>query len=183
MTVRLLVLGVVRRHGQAHGYAVHRELMSWRVDTWTTVKPPSIYHAVKQLEREGNLVASGSEPSPRGPARVTYRLTDDGERAYFGLLEAALRSPDIEEFGAGIAFMQTLPRHRVRELLTEQLATTRQICDDLHDMKPQWPDPGEPPHAQHLLELWRGMFRSNAAWTTQMLARLTGGEFRFADDR
>ena len=26
-----------------------RELMSWRVDTWTAVKPPSIYHAIKQL--------------------------------------------------------------------------------------------------------------------------------------
>ena len=48
-TVRLLVLGVVRRHRSAHGYAVQRELMSWRVDTWTRVKPPSIYHAIKPV--------------------------------------------------------------------------------------------------------------------------------------
>ncbi|PRC53075.1 PadR family transcriptional regulator, partial [Mycobacterium sp. ITM-2017-0098] len=58
MTVRLLVLGVVRRHGEANGYGVHRELMGWRVDTWTAVKPPSIYHAVKQLAREGKLAAA-----------------------------------------------------------------------------------------------------------------------------
>ena len=69
-TVRLLVLGVVRTRGEAHGYAVHQELMSWRVDTWTAVKPPSIYHAVKQLEREGLLSGSGRQDSPRGPARV-----------------------------------------------------------------------------------------------------------------
>jgi DNA-binding PadR family transcriptional regulator len=181
VTVRLLVLGVVRRHGEAHGYGVHRELMGWRVDTWTAVKPPSIYHAVKQLARERKLTAADPAASPRGPSRVMYRITDDGEREFFALLEAALRSPDIEEFGAGIAFMQTLPRRRVLDLLGEQLATTRQIEGDLHAMKPQWPDPGEPPHAQHLLDLWRGVFRSNASWTSEMIARLNAGEFRFAD--
>ncbi len=33
--VRLLVLGIVRMHGRAHGYVVHRELLSWKVETWT----------------------------------------------------------------------------------------------------------------------------------------------------
>ena len=156
--------------------------MGWRVDTWTAVKPPSIYHAVKQLEREGKLAAASPSASPRGPSRVIYRITDDGEREYFELLETALRSPDIEEFGAGIAFMQTLPRERVHELLSEQLATTQQIDVSLHAMKPQWPDPGEPPHAQHLLDLWRGVFRSTASWTKQLLRRLDAGEFQFAGD-
>ncbi|MBX3131551.1 MAG: PadR family transcriptional regulator [Polyangiaceae bacterium] len=181
-TVRLLVLGVVRARGEAHGYAVHRQLMSWRVDTWTAVKPPSIYHAVKQLDREGKLVTPGLATSPKGPNRVLYRITEEGQREYFALLEAALRSPDIEEFGAGIAFMQSLPRRRVRELLTEQLATTRQIDADLEEMKAQWPDPGAPPHAQHLLELWRGVFRSNAEWAMDMRERLAAGEFCFAED-
>lgn len=182
MTVRLLVLGVVRAHGEAHGYAVHRELMGWRVDTWTAVKPPSIYHAVKQLAREGKLTAADPATSPQGPARVAYRITEAGQREFVELLEAALRSPDIEEFGSGIAFMQTLPRARVQELLAEQLATSRQIDVDLDDMKPQWPDPGAPPHAQHLLDMWRGVFQSNASWTAQMLDRLAAGEFRFADE-
>ncbi|OLT29722.1 hypothetical protein BJF83_10045 [Nocardiopsis sp. CNR-923] len=31
---RLLVLGVVRMHGRAHGYRVGRELMSWGADAW-----------------------------------------------------------------------------------------------------------------------------------------------------
>jgi DNA-binding PadR family transcriptional regulator len=181
-TVRLLVLGVVRMRGTAHGYAIHRELMSWRVDTWTAVKPPSIYHAVKQLDREGLLRVSGSDDSPRGPARVVYRITADGEQEYFRLLEAALVSPDIEEFGAGIAFMRSLPRRRVQELLAEQRAITERIDVELDAMKPQWPDPGAPPHAQHLLDLWRGLFKSNARWTAMMLKRLSDGEFHFADE-
>ena len=181
-TVRLLVLGVVRMHGSAHGYAIHRELMSWRVDTWTAVKPPSIYHAVKQLDREGLLNGSGRQDSPHGPARVEYRLTAVGEDEFFRLLETALVSPDIEEFGAGIAFMQSLPRRRVVELLTQQRAITERIDDELEAMKPQWPDPEAPPHAQHLLDLWRGLFQSNARWAAAMLERLSAGEFRFADD-
>lgn len=181
-TVRLLVLGVVRAHGEAHGYAVHRELVSWRVDTWTAVKPPSIYHAVKQLEREGKLAGAGREDSPRGPARVVYRLTADGEDEFVRLLESALQNPDIEEFGAGIAFMRSVTRARVVELLEARAATTALIADDLDGMKSQWPDPSEPPHAQHLLELWRGTFTATTTWTRDMLARVRAGAFSFADE-
>jgi DNA-binding PadR family transcriptional regulator len=179
--VRLLVLGVVRAHGEAHGYAVHQELTSWRVDTWTAVKPPSIYHAVKQLEREGKLSATGPQASPRGPARVAYRLTPAGEDEFFVLLEAALLSPDIEEFGAGFANMCCLPRTRVQALLEERLRTTESIDADLDTMKEQWPDPTAPPHAQHLLDLWRGVFASQSAWTVGLLDRLDDFEFSDTD--
>jgi len=180
-TVRLLVLGVVRTRGAAHGYAIHRELVSWRVDTWTAVKPPSIYHAVKQLDREGKLTGSGPEDSPQGPARVAYRITPAGEQEFVLLLESALRSPELEEFGAGIAFMRCLTRARVVELLEEQWGTTETIGRQLEEMKPQWPDPTEPPHAHHLLDLWRGTFAARATWTEIMLARIRRGEFEFAD--
>ncbi|WP_036475754.1 PadR family transcriptional regulator [Mycobacterium sp. URHD0025] len=181
-TVRLLVLGVVRMLGEAHGYAVHQELMSWRVDTWTAVKPPSIYHAVKQLEREDKLRAVRSEAGSRGPARTVYAVTDSGDTEFFGLLEAALVSPDIEELGAGIAFMCSLPRRRVAELLARQLTVSREITGELQAMKPQWPDPEQPPHAHHLLDLWSGVFGANARWTEAMLGRVRAGEFRFAGE-
>lgn len=184
-TVRLLVLGMVRTCGEQHGmhgYAIHKELMAWRVDTWTAVKPPSIYHAVKQLDRQGLLQAAQRQDSPRGPGRVSYLITPAGADEFLRLLEGALVSPDIEELGAGIAFMRCLPRGRVAELLRIQLDTTRNIGAQLHDMKSQWPDAGEPPHAQHLLDLWRGSFAAHAVWTTGMLARIAAGEFRFADE-
>jgi DNA-binding PadR family transcriptional regulator len=181
-TVRLLVLGVVRAHGEAHGYAVHRELMSWRVDTWTAVKPPSIYHAIKQLAREGKLRSTGRRDSPSGPARVSYTLTGDGEDEFFELLQAALLSPDIEEFGAGVAFMQCLRREQVKDLLQQHLSLLRQFGVELQEMKPQWPDPDEPPHAHHLLDLWSGQFDAAARWTSSMMTRIDDGGFRFADD-
>jgi DNA-binding PadR family transcriptional regulator len=184
-TVRLLVLGVVHTRADRdgmHGYAIHKELMSWRVDTWTAVKPPSIYHAVKQLTREGLLRAAEPASSPRGPSRVSYAITEAGLDEFHRLLESALTSPDIEELGAGIAFMRYLPRGEVARLLRNQLETTRVIGEQLYDMKSLWPEPGEPPHAQHLLDLWRGSFGAHAGWTADMLDRIAAGEFRFADE-
>lgn len=182
-TVRLLVLGVVRAHGQAHGYAVHRELMSWRVDTWTAVKPPSIYHTVKQLAREAKLRSTGPQGSPSGPNRVLYSVTETGEAEFFRLLEEALLSPDIEEFGAGVAFMGCLPRRRVEDLLARHIRVVDGIGDELEAMKPQWPDPAAPPHAQHLLDLWRGVFAANRTWTGRLLGEVRSGAFDFeADD-
>lgn len=178
-TVRLLVLGVVRAHGRAHGYAVHRELSSWRVDTWTAVKPPSIYHAIKQLAREGKLQSDGPADSPAGPSRVQYSLTEAGEAEFFALLEAALIDPDIEQFGAGIAFMRCLPRHRVEALLQQQASGLDAIGVELEALKPNWPDPQEPPHAQHLLDLWRGTFEANGKWARNMLGHIKSGMFVF----
>lgn len=177
--VRLLVLGVVRARGWAHGYAVHRELVSWRVDTWTAVKPPSIYHAIKQLAREGKLRSDGPADSPVGPSRVQYSITEAGEAEFFALLEAALINPDIEQFGAGIAFMLCLPRHRVEALLQQQISGLDTIAVELEALKPAWPNPNEPPHAQHLLDLWRSTFEANSHWVRNMLAHIKSGMFVF----
>ena len=47
--VRMLVLGVLRNLGQAHGYQVRRELLTWRADAWAHVDPGSIYQALRTL--------------------------------------------------------------------------------------------------------------------------------------
>ena len=40
---RLLVLGAIRTMQPVHGYIVRRELVSWRLEETTNVKPGSIY--------------------------------------------------------------------------------------------------------------------------------------------
>src|SRR4051812_37431045 len=111
--VRLFVLGVVRLRGQAHGYAVHRELRAWNVEAWTDVKLGSIYHALKQLTKEGKLRTAGMEDSTAGPERTLYALTADGVDELRRLVDAALGSVRLETLSAGAAFMQTLPRAQV----------------------------------------------------------------------
>ncbi|MFI6865576.1 PadR family transcriptional regulator [Nocardia sp. NPDC050406] len=181
--VRLLVLGVVRMHRQpTYGYAVRQELLSWRAETWTNVKPGSIHHALKQLAQEGSLRALGTEGSAKGPGRTLYEITDAGEAEFVRLLETALVSADMEELGAGIAFMDALPRARVVELLREQRERSEEIRVGLLAMIPEFPGRHVAPYSVDLLELWSGVFANLTEWTGGLLARLEAGEYHMADE-
>lgn len=180
-SVRLLVLGVIRRQGRAHGYAVRAELLSWRADTWTNVKPGSIYHALKQLGAEGKLSASDTESSEKGPGRTLFTLTEAGEVEFRALMDAALVSVDMEELGAAIAFMDALPRAHVIKKLREQRRNSDTVRAELLAMIPDFPGRYEAPHATDLLELWSGVFANLTAWTGGILARLEAGEYHLRE--
>ncbi|MBF6257431.1 PadR family transcriptional regulator [Nocardia farcinica] len=179
--VRLLVLGVLRRDGPAHGYAVRRELLSWRAETWTNVKPGSIYHALKQLCAEGKLREAGTESGGAGPGRTLFELTEAGEAEFRALLDRALVSIDMEELGAAIAFMDALPRAHVVARLREQQRNAAAVRDDLLAMIPEFPARHEVPHATDLLELWSGVFDTLTRWTGGLVARLEAGEYHMSD--
>ncbi|WP_257459499.1 PadR family transcriptional regulator [Archangium lipolyticum] len=180
--VRLFVLGVVRLRGQAHGYAVHRELGTWRIDTWTRVRPGSIYHSLKQLTKEGKLRALGVEESAEGPGRELFSLTREGEAEFLERLEAALSSFDLEELGAGVAFMTALPRTRVLALLRSQHQRATAACEGLEKMLPMFPQRAEPPHTADLLTLWTGSVAAVARFTEGLIARLEAGEYTMAGE-
>ena len=181
--VRLLVLGAMRLRQPAHGYAVQRLLADWRIETWTRVRPGSIYHALGQAEREGRLRLVRSESGDRGPGRTLYELTDAGETEFQRLLEEALTSFDPEELGAAVAFMSALPRARATELLREQHKRATATATYLQTLHDHVPPRDEVPHMPDLLELWRGSVAATADWSAGLIARLEAGEYRMARDR
>ena len=180
--VRLLVLGILRMQGRAHGYAVRRQLTDWKVDTWTRVQPGSIYHALKQLAKEGKLRAVGTETSAEGPGRTLYELTEAGETEFAELLEAALGSLDLTQLGAGIAFMQALPRDRAIHVLRAQHGYAKAVVENLQRLMPDFPNRDAPPHMQDLLSLWSGGVAATAGWTAQVIRRLEAGEYVMAGE-
>ena len=89
--IRLLVLGAVRQHGRAHGYQVRNDLEYWGAHEWSNAKPGSIYHALKQMAKQGLLHAHEIAPSTAGgPPRTEYEITAAGTEEYLSLLRAAL---------------------------------------------------------------------------------------------
>ena len=180
--VRLLVLGVIRQHREAHGYAVRRELEGWHVETWTSVKPGSLYHALHQLAKEGKLQALGTEASAEGPARTRYALTRAGEAEFHALLEAALASFDLQELGAGMAFMHALPRARALAILRDQRDRAAANGTYLEGLVASFPDRDAPPHMADLLALWSGGLAATAAWTAGVVARLEAGGYVMAGE-
>jgi DNA-binding PadR family transcriptional regulator len=180
--VRLLVLGIVRMHGRTHGYAVHRELTQWKSDTWTSVKPGSVYHALKQLAKEGKLREVGAEDSSEGPERMLYALSPAGEKEFQQRLHAAFASFDPQQLGAGIAFMQSLPRERAIERLRTLHTRADENRRHLDALAPHFADRTAPPHTADLLELWSGGLQATAAWAQRLLARLESGDYVMAGE-
>lgn len=176
--VRLLVLGIVRKYGQTHGYRVYRDIMTWRAETWASVKPGSVYSALKTLEREGMLSTVMVETSAEGPTRTIYRMNEAGETEFFRLLENALTDIELHIVGAGVALMDALPRARAIELLGQRLAQLVKMRDDLSDMLANYPQSGNPPQHRPLLTQWIMFFDSAARWTRDVIDGLESGENR-----
>ncbi|NIF15362.1 PadR family transcriptional regulator, partial [Burkholderia sp. Ax-1735] len=111
--ILLLVLGAVRRHGRAHGYQVRNDLDYWGALQWANASPGSIYHGLKQMGKEGLLLADESAASPAGEThRNEYEITEQGTEEYLTLLRSALVSYDqgMDVLSAGIGFIVDLER-------------------------------------------------------------------------
>lgn len=177
---RLLVLGVVRGYGRAHGYLVGNDLMSWGAGEWANIKWGSIYHALKQLTKDGFLV---DELVP--PARTDYELTAKGEAEFQKLLREALRRPETrpDHLGAGMALLPALPRQEAVALLRERLAALEARRDSAHrQAHRQAHDRREPPHVRELYGLWEHSAASGAQWTRGLIRRLEEGAYPMAGE-
>ncbi|MEO3825130.1 PadR family transcriptional regulator [Actinomadura sp. B10D3] len=181
-TTRLLVLGGVRRFGRAHGYEVRRELISWGSDEWAHVNPGSIYHALRQLAKEGLLRAHDVEESEAGPPHTDYEITDAGRAEFFRLLRCAISAVDVrhpEMLTAGLGFLTELPRAEAVALLRERLdglARWRASIAPPQDEQ----DPSD--HLRELLGWWVHSADSAAVWTRGVIERLEAGAYVMADE-
>lgn len=182
-TTRLLVLGVVSGLGTAHGYAVHNELRSWGAHEWANVKWGSIYHALRQLAKEGKLEAM---PADDGSGRVDYRITEEGERAFHDLIRKALSDagPHADLLAAGLAFLTALPRAEAIGLLEQRLAALEKARDTMAPLVgsfDDWKEPGTE-HVPELFGLWYENAVHAAEWTAGLIRRLKAGAYTMADD-
>lgn len=181
---RLLVLGAVRRHGRAHGYQVRADLEYWGAHEWSNVKPGSIYHALKQMAKQGLLIAHEVAPSTAGgPPRTEYEMTAEGDSEYFRLLREALRRHDekIDFLTAGVGFLVDLPRAEAISLLKERVAAMEEWRGAvLRHYSPQ--DGEDYGHIGEIMRLWLHTAEAGAEWTRALIARLEGGAYVMAGE-
>ncbi|WP_062210450.1 PadR family transcriptional regulator [Streptomyces sp. NBRC 109706] len=183
--MRLLVLGAVRQHGRAHGYQVRNDLEFWGAHEWSTAKPGSIYHALKQLAKEGLLLAHEVAPSTAGgPPRVEYEVTEAGQVAFLELLRAALRAHDerIDVLTSAVGFIVDLPRAEAIGLLRERVAALEKWREEVEK---HWTPNGAPAewgHIGEIMRLWTHQAESDANWTRGLIERLEKGAYVMAGE-
>ncbi|MFD4443584.1 PadR family transcriptional regulator [Nocardia sp. NPDC058519] len=183
--IRLLVLGAVRQHGRAHGYQVRNDLEFWGAHEWSNAKPGSIYHALKQMAKQGLLLAHEVAPSTvGGPPRVEYEITDKGTEEYLALLREALTSYDqkMDMLSAGIGFIVDLPREEAVALLKQRITGLEQWRGSVTEYYTPEEGPGQLGHIGEIMNMWVHSADSGAAWTHGLIERIEGGAYTFVDE-
>ncbi|MFI9787477.1 PadR family transcriptional regulator [Kitasatospora sp. NPDC051984] len=183
--IRLLVLGAVRQHGRAHGYQVRNDLEFWGAHEWSSAKPGSIYHALKQMAKQGLLVAHEVAPSAvGGPPRVEYEMTEQGTAEYFELLREALTSYDqkLDVLSAAIGFIVDLPRDEAVALLRERIAGLERWRAEVTGYYVPQDGPEQLGHIGEIMNMWVHSADSEAEWTHGLIGRIEGGAYTFAGE-
>ena len=183
-TTRLLVLGVVRIFQPVHGYVVRRELVTWRAQDWASIKPGSIYNALKTLSRDGYLEVVGTDQVGGRPERTTYRLTAVGEEEFRLLLREEWWTvrPPIDPLMAAISFIGFVTRgeaiaaleHRTSQI--QGMVRHTEFAIEAHD------GVDSPHHVREMMRLMNARLASEIAWANQLVARLRNHEYSTADD-
>ncbi|OIJ96741.1 transcriptional regulator [Streptomyces sp. MUSC 14] len=183
--IRLLVLGAVRQHGRAHGYQVRGDLEYWGAHEWSHAKPGSIYHALKQMAKQGLLHAHEIAPSTAGgPPRTEYEVTRQGTEEYFALLREALVTYDQrgDMKTAALGFMVDLPRAEAVQLLKER---SRRIEAWRASVTEHYVPEGGTARLGHIgeiMNMWVHTADSEDAWTRGLVERLENGAYTFAGE-
>jgi DNA-binding PadR family transcriptional regulator len=184
--IRLLVLGAVRQHGRAHGYMVRNDLEFWGAHEWSNAKPGSIYHALKQLARQGLLRPYETAPSTAGgPPRTQYELTDAGETEFLRLLRHALTAVDEKPdmLTAGVGFLVDLPRDEAVALLEKRVAALEEWREEVvRRWTPDETTPDEQSHIGEIMRLWVHDADSGARWARGLVERLRNGAYVMAGE-
>ena len=181
-SVRLMVLGVLSTSEVAHGYTMYRQINGWRAETWTDVKPGSIYHALTYLQREGYIENAGRKKDSGGPAATSYRINSKGMTELRRLVSEALVSYDQEEFTAGLAWMQVLPRAEVLSLARQRLKNFTEACQFMRTL-PQDEHPVTPDKHPAIIGSWMAILDATAEWLRVFVAHIESGQYRFSDER
>ncbi|ARX85380.1 MULTISPECIES: PadR family transcriptional regulator [Streptomyces] len=184
--IRLLVLGAVRQHGRAHGYQVRNDLEYWGAHEWSNAKPGSIYHALKQLAKQGLLYEHETAPSTAGgPPRTEYEITEKGTEEFLDLLREALVStynqkPDM--LSAAVGFMVDLPRAEVIDLLKQRISGLGDWRASVTEYYTPEDGPEQLGHIGEIMNLWLHQAEAGATWTRSLIERIEGGAYTFAGE-
>ncbi|GHC73371.1 PadR family transcriptional regulator [Streptomyces flavofungini] len=185
--IRLLVLGAVRQHGRAHGYQVRNDLEYWGAHEWSNAKPGSIYHALKQMAKQGLLYEHETAPSAAGgPPRTEYEMTERGTEEYLALLRGALTAVAHDQksdvLSAAVGLMVDLPREEVVSLLKERVQALEDWRHSVTEYYTPEDGPGQLGHIGEIMNLWVCSADAGAEWTKGLIERIENGAYSFAGE-
>ena len=161
---------------------MRNDLEYWGAHEWSNAKPGSIYHALKQMAKQGLLLAHEIAPSTAGgPPRTEYEITQRGTEEFFSLLREALASYDqkMDVVSSGIGFIVHLPREEAVALLKKRVEGLEEWRKSVTDYYTPEDGPGQLGHIGEIMHLWVYSADAGAEWTRGLIERIEGGAYTF----
>jgi DNA-binding PadR family transcriptional regulator len=125
MRAELLILGVLHR-GSFHPYEIKRRLEKAMIECYTDVDVGTLYYAIRQLAKEGQIAAIARQRVARGGVRTVYEITVKGRRRFQELLHERFKAQGsvAATLYSAMLFLHLCDLPVVAELLREKI--TRQ---------------------------------------------------------
>jgi DNA-binding PadR family transcriptional regulator len=138
MKAEFFILGVLHR-GDFHPYEIKRRLNNALVDCYIDVDVGTLYYAVRQLVRSGDIAPKRTQKVTRGGERTIYRITSQGRRRFQELLLERFQEQGTvaQTIYPALLFLDLADLPAVAELLRERLRQTESALEKTSAIKAQ----------------------------------------------
>ena len=178
MKAEFFILGALHR-ADLHPYEIKRRLTNALVKCYTDVDVGTLYYAVRQLAKSGDIAPRRSEKVARGGERTVYRITPKGKKRFQKLLLERFREKGsvAQTIYPALLFLHLAHLPAVAGLLRERLQQTESALTEVRTMKDQLGavlGKGNRYLMDHLIEV-RQLDRR---WLRRLLADVEAGKVR-----
>ena len=125
MKAEFYILGILHR-GDFHPYEMKRRLNNALVECYTDIDVGTLYYAVRQLVKSGEITPKTRQKVARGGERTIYRITSQGRRRFQQLLLERFQEQGTvaQTIYPALLFLDLAELPAVAELLRERLRQT-----------------------------------------------------------
>jgi len=178
MKAELLILGVLHR-GDFHPYEIKRRLRNAMVECYTDVDVGTLYYAIRQLERNGSILAVQRERVTRGGMRTVYRISGSGKSRFQQLLneQFATQGPVAETLYAPMLFLHFGNLPLIADLMRTRISRETQAIRKIAELRKQLA-PVLSTGGLHLLKHLDLQHRLDRKWLRSVLVDIERGTVR-----
>jgi DNA-binding PadR family transcriptional regulator len=138
MKAEFFILGILHR-GDFHPYEMKRRLNNALVECYTDVDVGTLYYAVRQLVKSGDITPKKKQKVRRGGERTIYRITSQGRKRFQELLLERFQEQGTvaQTIYPALLFLDLAELPAVARLLRERLRQTESALTKTSAIKKQ----------------------------------------------
>ncbi|MHA2370706.1 MAG: PadR family transcriptional regulator, partial [Candidatus Hodarchaeales archaeon] len=125
---KMVALGALENLGRGSGYDIIQELSRKKIDRWTDIKKGSIYHALRQLKKEGAISEVERTRVGRYPNKTIFQITTKGKALFDSLQEEAFLGlfPHFYGFKIALKFNTRRSAEEIKQFAERAIAVIDQ---------------------------------------------------------